>query len=303
MQNIKIPRSVCAVVASVLHGSHPVLDAKFASAGVPGPPPDLPHATKWKEWLYRAGKDPSVDSLCVLGSLIEEFMDVPPLPNSGATFKLLGQQFGDESNPLKAYQEERQRLETTLEAAGLRYFNGGRVLPISSSPSETVADTNGEQTRRPQQVEELIEVIVRGANRAMYPLTHRRKGLTSLTFTSEYDIQDLLHSHLRSWIADIRPEEYTPSYAGVSTRMDFLLPRYKMVIEVKRVRDKSHASRIGQELIIDMEHYRAHPSCDSLWCVVYDPGHFIENPNGITKDLEGKRTSPGGSVSVRIFVL
>ena len=87
-------------------------------------------------------------------------------------------------------------------------------------------------------------------------------------FDSEYDIQDLLHSQLRPWIHDIRPEEYTPSYAGSSTRMDFLLPEHNLVIELKRVHDKVHAAKIGDELIIDIEHYRRHSQCNRLWCVI-----------------------------------
>ena len=47
-------------------------------AGAPEPPPNLPHTTKWKDWLFRAGKDPNVDSLSVLGNVLEEFMDIGP---------------------------------------------------------------------------------------------------------------------------------------------------------------------------------------------------------------------------------
>ena len=60
----------------------------------------------------------------------------------------------------------------------------------------------------------------------MHPLTHRRKNVPTLSFNLESDIQDLLHSQLRPWIADIRPEEFTPSKGGASTRMDFLLQEH-----------------------------------------------------------------------------
>ncbi|HAI2361552.1 TPA: transposase, partial [Escherichia coli] len=92
--------------------------------------------------------------------------------------------------------------------------------------------------------------LVKGLQRAMHPLTHRRKGSQSLSFSNEYDVQDLLHALLRPWVQDIRPEEFTPSYAGSSTRMDFLLPAHKLVLETKIVRDRSHAKKIGDELII-----------------------------------------------------
>jgi hypothetical protein len=103
-------------------------------------------------------------------------------------------------------------------------------------------------------------------------------------------------------VADIRPEEFTPSYAGSSIRMDFFLPAHKRVLELKFVRDANHASKIGNELIIDIEHYRKHPGCDTLWCIVYDPSHLITNAESL-KDLEGTRTTKDGTVNVRLLVL
>ncbi|MEA3415745.1 MAG: hypothetical protein U9R02_06250 [Thermodesulfobacteriota bacterium] len=69
MSNIKIPRAICLVVGEVLanRGSHDILNKLFESSGAPGPPPDLAHHSKWKNWLFTAGTDPNVDSLKVLG--------------------------------------------------------------------------------------------------------------------------------------------------------------------------------------------------------------------------------------------
>ena len=302
MPNVRLPMAVCAAVADVLQGSHATLDALFEAAGAPGPPPDLAHHSKWKTWLFRAGNDPQVDSLALLGNLIEEFMDLPPLPSSGGVADILG----IDHDPVAEYTQRRDRLNRVLEEHGFQYFRGGRVLPNGAAP---VAEGSGEQTspatgepRKPSTVEELVQILVRGLPRAMHPLEHRRKGAQSLSFNSEYDIQDLLHSQLRPWVADIRPEEFTPSYAGASTRMDFLLPTHRLVLETKRVRERSHATKVGDELIIDIEHYRRHPDCDRLWCVVYDPRRLIQNPSGLVADLEGQRSTPDGSVHVRVFV-
>lgn len=292
--NIRIPIAVCAAVAEILNGSHGALNELFLAAGAPGPPPDLAHHSKWKTWLQRAGNDPGVDSLAVLGNLIEEFMDLPPV-STGPT-ELLGIQIPD---PLETYTAKRNRLVKIMEEHGLRYFRGGRVLPMGTEP-ELPIPVAGPQ--KPSTVDELLKIIIRGLPRAMHPLTHRRKGAINLVFESEYDIQDLLHSQLRPWIHDIRPEEYTPSYAGSSTRMDFLIPEHKLVLELKRVRDKTHASKIGDELIIDIEHYRRHRQCDRLWCVIYDPLHLLSNPSGLVTDLGGVRKTPDGEVTVTIFV-
>ena len=290
---MRLSKSLCAVVGQVLAttGSHAALDLMFQTAGAPGDPPDLSHGTKWKEWLFRAGLDPSVDSLAVLGNVLEEFMDIPP----------------DTGSPeFKEWKEKRTRIEIALEENGLRYFRFGRILPQGQSPeqSETHLVPQGSSyPAKPSNVEELLNVILRGLRRAIHPLTHRRKGSQQLVFSNEYDVQDLLHAILRPWISDIRPEEFTPSYAGSSTRMDFLLPAHSLVIELKFVRDRAHAKRIGDELIIDIEHYRKHPQCDSLWCVVYDPEHLLPNAEGLRTDLEGSRTMKHGELLVKVLVL
>ncbi|MBN4077256.1 hypothetical protein JYT48_03210, partial [Mariprofundus ferrooxydans] len=154
------------------------------------------------------------------------------------------------------------------------------IITTQNSPSNS-------EGSKPSSIEEVLSIIVRGLPRAMQPLVHRRKNVQALSFATEYDIQDLLHSQLRPWIADIHPEEFTPSYAGSNTRMDFLLPAHNLVIETKRVRDKHHAKKVGDELIIDIEHYRRHPNSDHLWCVIYDPELYISNPSGMISDLEG----------------
>ena len=85
--------------------------------------------------------------------------------------------------------------------------------------------------------------------------------------------------------------------------MDFLLPAYKLVIETKIVRDRSHAKSVGNELIIDIDHYSKHPDCERLWCVVYDPNQLITNSGGLKTDLDGPRSSRGSKCDVRTFIV
>jgi hypothetical protein len=113
----------------------------------------------------------------------------------------------------------------------------------------------------------------------------RHDSRPTLDVADEYDVQDLLHSLLRLRFEDIRPEEWSPSYAGKSTRMDFLLKVEQIVIEIKMTRPGLNAKKVGEELTIDIAHYRGHPDCKTLVCFVYDPEGRISNPAGLARDL------------------
>jgi REase_DpnII-MboI len=290
MANIRLSKALCAVIGEALVGSHATLNSVFLSAGAPGPPPDGSHAHKWKDWLFRIGTDLDVDSLSVLGNILEELMDIAPV----------------QATELESWHKRRSRVVQALETEGLRYYRGGRVIPTGLAPDRSGSprtDSNIQTPSRPSDIQGLLETLIKGLRRAMYPLTNRRKGAQSLQFSTEYDVQDLLHALLRPWVGDIRPEEFTPSYAGSSTRMDFLLPKYKIVIELKFVRDRQHGKKIGDEIIIDIEHYRRHPDCGELWCAVFDPNHLLVNAEGLKTDLEGEKSSKDGGISVRLFLI
>ncbi|SDU67553.1 hypothetical protein, partial [Desulfobacula phenolica] len=166
MSNIRIPMAVCAAVAEILvgTGSHATLDAIFEAAGAIGSPPGLPHHSKWKTWLFTAGKNPECDSLALIGNLIEEFMDLPPeSPSETVNF------YGNNYDPLAEYNRKRERLSNILEEHGFRYYQGGRVLPNDNMPvtpnvkmSEKQQDT---EPKRPSSVEELLQIIIKGLPR------------------------------------------------------------------------------------------------------------------------------------------
>lgn len=289
----QLPKAVCAAAAEAVYFrfSEEELDILFEEIGASDLSNQPNTRVRLKSWLIRTSKDPTVDGLSLIGDLIEEFMDLPMLE--------------DPFNPgiFETYLEYYNRLNATLDQHGLRYFPGGQVLPVDSTFTEPSFQEKIQDHRKPQKIEELLEIIIAGLRRAMHPLEHRRKGATPLSFESEYDIQDLLHALLRPWIGDIRPEENTPSHAGSGARMDFLLPRYKIVLETKRIRDERHAKKIGEELTLDIAHYKKHPDCTSLWCIIYDPLSLIENPDGIKRDLEGEQKSSSGTINVQTCII
>ena len=116
----------------------------------------------------------------------------------------------------------------------------------------------------------------------------RHQNRSTIEIEDEYDVQDLLHALLKIFFDDIRSEEWSPSYAGGSSRMDFLLKNEQIVVEVKKTRKGLTDKEIGEQLIIDIEKYKSHPDCKTLVCFVYDPEGMIANPKGLERDLSKK---------------
>jgi hypothetical protein len=116
-------------------------------------------------------------------------------------------------------------------------------------------------------------------------LRNRYNDRDNFEINDEYDVQDLIHALLYLYFDDIRAEEWTPSYAGKSSRMDFLLKDEKIVIEVKKTRKTLKAKELGSQLIEDISRYQSHPDCETLVCFAYDPDGWIANPVGIENDL------------------
>lgn len=129
-------------------------------------------------------------------------------------------------------------------------------------------------------------------------MRQRYKNRETLDIQDEYDVQDLLHVLLTLYFNDIRPEEWTPSYAGSSSRMDFLLKKEQVVIEAKKTRKGLGSKEVGEQLIVDIAKYQSHPDCKTLICFVYDPEGGIPNPKGIENDLN--RTE--GDLTVKVII-
>lgn len=116
-------------------------------------------------------------------------------------------------------------------------------------------------------------------------LKERYGDRDTIEIDDEYDVQDLFHALLKLYFDDIREEEWAPSYAGKSPRIDFLLKQETIAVEIKITRSGRGNDDILKELSEDKEHYRTHPDCEYLVCYVHDPGYEISNPAGFEDDL------------------
>lgn len=131
----------------------------------------------------------------------------------------------------------------------------------------------------------LIETICRRFPFLVKELGARHDKRPPLLVKDEYDVQDLLHGLLRLHFDDVRPEEVTPSYAGSSARMDFLLKMEKVVVEAKMTRKTLGQKEVATQLTEDVARYRTHPDCQTLVCFVFDPGGFCKNPVALENDV------------------
>lgn len=130
-------------------------------------------------------------------------------------------------------------------------------------------------------------------------LRARHNERDTLDITDEYDVQDLLHSLLHLYFDDIRPEDVAPDYGGTSSRIDFSLREYNIVLEAKMTRPNLRDKLITEQLISDTARYQTYPYCKQLFCFVYDPNEYLKNPRAIERDLSGQKDKVKVTVVIR----
>jgi hypothetical protein len=143
---------------------------------------------------------------------------------------------------------------------------------------------------------EIVRGICQRFHLMAQQLKHRRVGQAPLLLQDEYDVQYLMHGILKLHFDDVRPEEWCPSYAGRSSRVDFLLKAERMVIETKMTRKGLDDRKLGEELTLDKAKYRTNKDCRTLVCFVYDPDGHCKNPTALETDLA--ESGPDFKVSV-----
>ena len=174
-----------------------------------------------------------------------------------------------------------QKVKTTIQG----------ILDALTETNETTNEINQDPLERLKKICLKFHIVAR-------QLRDRYDDRTTLDVSDEYDVQDLLHALLKIDFNDIRKEEWTPSYAGSSSRMDFLLKNEKLVVETKKTRKGLGSKEVGDQLLVDIERYRQHPDFKTLFCFVYDPEGKISNPDGIERDLS-KQTN---GMNVIVFI-
>jgi hypothetical protein len=232
-------------------------------------------SAEFKKWQ----RDTEVALEQIFGSSSRNVSDFKELSYSLSAFS--------SRTPDSAFQEAYVRGLSNAQAVLASILDNLREFPLESDDSNVAPD-----------VLNLVERICLRFHAAARTLRARHDNRPTLEIEDEYDVQDLLHGFLRLHFDDIRPEEWTPSYAGRASRLDFLLRAERIVVEVKKMRSSLPVGKLGEELIIDRARYERHPDCDTLVCFIYDPEGRIGNPHGLERDLEDH----DGRLKVRVIV-
>lgn len=182
-----------------------------------------------------------------------------------------------------------------LADAGLILYAVGNIVERTIEAS---FEATWKTPRNRQGAAALVRVICERFNIVANALADRYDNRATMTMTDEYDVQDLMGALLKLHFTDVRPEEWTPSYAGNASRMDFLLKSEQVVVEAKMTRKGLGQRELVTQLAEDILRYQAHQDCKTLICFVYDPAGKCSNPTALENDL----TTEDGELQVIVIV-
>jgi hypothetical protein len=193
------------------------------------------------------------------------------------------------SNVTAALRNSKNHVDKCSDGARMLFRHAGAPHAVQFAPSRPSAPANP-----------ILLGICERFHRAIGHLVHRRKGKHPIDFRDEYDVQDVFGTIIKCCYEDVRDEEWTPSYAGRSKKIDFVVADIRTAAELKRARNGQDVAR---ELAEDIMFYKRKEGVDTLVCFVYDPDNiFRKDAAQIEKDLSGHHTQDGHSLDVIVII-
>lgn len=126
----------------------------------------------------------------------------------------------------------------------------------------------------------------------------RKDYRTTLEVEDDYDLHDLLCALLKLEFDEVGADEWTPPYAGGSTRTTLLLNRDRLAVVAKKTRSGLTTKELAEQVAADTAHYASRKPCAHLFCFIYDPEGRIGSPTRLETDL----TSVSDSFTVDVLV-
>jgi tRNA threonylcarbamoyladenosine modification (KEOPS) complex Pcc1 subunit len=181
---------------------------------------------------------------------------------------------------LTTYERAKKELNSTSYSV-----NAGEPYSIWSAQLSNVLDAVEKvQFQLANDIEEPLELIARILKRFVdveRALQHRRESRATLSIKDEYDIQDLLRSLLAIYFDGISAEEPGRKFVGASSRVDLLLRKERIAIEIKKTGSATAERSLGKELKVDIVDYKQRGDCDALVIAVDDSQGRLKNPRDL----------------------
>ena len=135
---------------------------------------------------------------------------------------------------------------------------------------------------------ELISTICRNFNnfaKSLETSPHGKAKVQSVKIQNEYDLQFYFEAILSLHFDNYLPEESTPSFGGTSSKIDFILKRDKVGIELKSDITKEE---LQKQINDDITKYKKHPDLinGTVIFFAHDPNKKVKYPGALEEDYE-----------------
>jgi len=166
------------------------------------------------------------------------------------------------------------------------------------APASKPAITSASQIQ-PDPLDALRKVCLR-FHAVARQLRLRKDYRTTLEVEDDYDLQDLLCALLKLEFDEVGADEWTPPYAGGSTRTTLLLNRDQIAVAAKKTRSGLTTKELAEQISADARHYASRDSCTHLFCFIYDPEGRIGSPTRLESDLASASVSDRFTIHVLV---
>lgn len=219
----------------------------------------------------------------------------PPQPQAGAFSSPLAPPTPATSIPTS---ESRQRSPDQPSPPDVSVVTppASPVPSLNPTPASPAVVISREQPV-PDPVDALRKVCLR-FHAVARQLRLRKDYRTTLEVEDDYDLQDLLCALLKLEFDEVGADEWTPPYAGGSTRTTLLLNRDRLAVVAKKTRSGLTTKELAEQVAADTAHYASHKPCAHLFCFIYDPEGRIGSPTRLETDL----TSVSDAFTVDVLV-
>lgn len=166
-------------------------------------------------------------------------------------------------------------------------------MPVSRPVARESASSTESASATDDQRWHALEIIRKVCTRfhtVARQLRQRGEYRATLEVEDEHDVRDVVQALLYLDFDDIRTEEWMPSYADGTSRMDLVLKREGIVIVIKKTRQGLGAREVADQFSHDSQRYADHPDCKILLHFIYDPEGRIGNPRRLEADLTQARS-------------